>query len=185
MVRSKQVRFQGERDGSASVIALLIVVTMIGASFFYGFGTIFNPLRAEYDHIFIDCPPSLSLLTVYALAADRKRTTCFTMKVLEGQSLQQMLEDDALIETGAGRGKCRQVLQQVFLRLAFQRRYDGVGSDQITKVHQCSTSRCSRCKRPGRGTVLAPPGMKSRYLRRRAVHSGRGPFTIVPMHQEL
>jgi serine/threonine-protein kinase len=31
---------------------------------------------------------------VYALSADQKKTTCFTMKVLEGLSLQQMLEEN-------------------------------------------------------------------------------------------
>ncbi|MCC6336420.1 MAG: protein kinase [Myxococcales bacterium] len=43
-------------------------------------------ITAQLDHPNI--PP------VYALAADRKRTTCFTMKVLEGQSLQQILEQN-------------------------------------------------------------------------------------------
>ncbi|MBL8913797.1 MAG: protein kinase [Archangium sp.] len=43
-------------------------------------------ITAQLDHPNI--PP------VYALAADRKRSTCFTMKVLEGQSLQQMLEEN-------------------------------------------------------------------------------------------
>jgi serine/threonine-protein kinase len=43
-------------------------------------------ITAQLDHPNI--PP------VYALAADRKRTTCFTMKVLEGMSLQQMLEEN-------------------------------------------------------------------------------------------
>lgn len=32
---------------------------------------------------------------VYALAADRKKSTCFTMKVMEGKSLQQVLEQNA------------------------------------------------------------------------------------------
>lgn len=41
-------------------------------------------ITAQLDHPNI--PP------VYALAADKKKTTCFTMKVLEGESLQQMLE---------------------------------------------------------------------------------------------
>ncbi len=41
-------------------------------------------ITAQLDHPNI--PP------VYALAAEKKKTTCFTMKVLEGESLQQMLE---------------------------------------------------------------------------------------------
>jgi eukaryotic-like serine/threonine-protein kinase len=40
-------------------------------------------ITAQLDHPNI--PP------VYALAADKKRTTCFTMKVLEGMSMQEML----------------------------------------------------------------------------------------------
>lgn len=43
-------------------------------------------ITAQLDHPNI--PP------VYALAADRKRTTCFTMKVLEGQSLQDILKQN-------------------------------------------------------------------------------------------
>ncbi|MEW5742751.1 MAG: protein kinase [Myxococcota bacterium] len=43
-------------------------------------------ITAQLDHPNI--PP------VYALAAERKRTTCFTMKLLEGQSLQQILEQN-------------------------------------------------------------------------------------------
>ncbi len=41
-------------------------------------------ITAQLDHPNI--PP------VYALASDKKKTTCFTMKVLEGESMQQMLE---------------------------------------------------------------------------------------------
>ncbi len=41
-------------------------------------------ITAQLDHPNI--PP------VYALASDRKKTTCFTMKLLEGQSLQQLIE---------------------------------------------------------------------------------------------
>ncbi len=41
-------------------------------------------ITAQLDHPNI--PP------VYALSSDRKKSTCFTMKVLEGQSLQQLLE---------------------------------------------------------------------------------------------
>jgi serine/threonine-protein kinase len=41
-------------------------------------------ITAQLDHPNI--PP------VYALASEKKKTTCFTMKVLEGQSLQQLLE---------------------------------------------------------------------------------------------
>src|SRR3954468_7028312 len=44
-------------------------------------------ITAQLDHPNI--PP------VYALSSDRKRTTCFTMKVLEGRSLQEMLLDPA------------------------------------------------------------------------------------------
>jgi len=43
-------------------------------------------ITAQLDHPNI--PP------VYALAADRKGTTCFTMKVLEGRSLQSILEQN-------------------------------------------------------------------------------------------
>ncbi len=43
-------------------------------------------ITAQLDHPNI--PP------VYALAADRKRSTCFTMKVLEGQSLQDILKQN-------------------------------------------------------------------------------------------
>ena len=41
-------------------------------------------ITAQLDHPNI--PP------VYALSSDRKKSTCFTMKVLEGQSLQQQIE---------------------------------------------------------------------------------------------
>jgi serine/threonine-protein kinase len=41
-------------------------------------------ITAQLDHPNI--PP------VYALSSEKKKTTCFTMKVLEGESLQQMLE---------------------------------------------------------------------------------------------
>ena len=41
-------------------------------------------ITAQLDHPNI--PP------VYALASEKKKTTCFTMKVLEGETLQQMLE---------------------------------------------------------------------------------------------
>ncbi|MHB8879230.1 MAG: serine/threonine protein kinase, partial [Myxococcaceae bacterium] len=43
-------------------------------------------ITAKLDHPNI--PP------VYALASDRRKSTCFTMKVLEGVTLQQMLERD-------------------------------------------------------------------------------------------
>jgi serine/threonine-protein kinase len=43
-------------------------------------------ITAQLDH------PNIP--AVYALAADKKRSTCFTMKVLEGQSLQQLLEEN-------------------------------------------------------------------------------------------
>jgi serine/threonine-protein kinase len=43
-------------------------------------------ITAQLDH------PNIP--AVYALSADRKRSTCFTMKVLEGQSLQQVLEEN-------------------------------------------------------------------------------------------
>src|SRR5687767_616845 len=41
-------------------------------------------ITAQLDH------PNIP--AVYALSSDRKKTTCFTMKLLEGQSLQQLLE---------------------------------------------------------------------------------------------
>ncbi|MBL8934980.1 MAG: protein kinase, partial [Archangium sp.] len=41
-------------------------------------------ITAQLDHP--NVPP------VYALSADKKRSTCFTMKVLEGFTFQQMLE---------------------------------------------------------------------------------------------
>jgi serine/threonine-protein kinase len=41
-------------------------------------------ITAQLDHPNI--PP------VYALSSDKKKTTCFTMKVLEGESMQQLLE---------------------------------------------------------------------------------------------
>jgi eukaryotic-like serine/threonine-protein kinase len=41
-------------------------------------------ITAQLDHPNI--PP------VYALSTDKKKTTCFTMKVLEGESMQQMIE---------------------------------------------------------------------------------------------
>ncbi len=43
-------------------------------------------ITAQLDH------PNIP--AVYALAADKKRSTCFTMKVLEGQSLQQVIEQN-------------------------------------------------------------------------------------------
>ncbi|MFO0600198.1 MAG: protein kinase [Myxococcaceae bacterium] len=43
-------------------------------------------ITAQLDH------PNIP--AVYALAADSRRSTCFTMKVLDGQSLQQMLEEN-------------------------------------------------------------------------------------------
>ncbi|MFZ5440252.1 MAG: serine/threonine protein kinase [Myxococcota bacterium] len=43
-------------------------------------------ITAQLDH------PNIP--AVYALAADKKRSTCFTMKVLEGMSLQQLLEQN-------------------------------------------------------------------------------------------
>lgn len=43
-------------------------------------------ITAQLDH------PNIP--AVYALSADRKRSTCFTMKVLEGQSLQQLIEEN-------------------------------------------------------------------------------------------
>ncbi|MBS1148338.1 MAG: serine/threonine protein kinase [Myxococcaceae bacterium] len=43
-------------------------------------------ITAQLDHPNI--PP------VYALATDRKKSTCFTMKLLEGKSLQQLLESN-------------------------------------------------------------------------------------------
>src|SRR3990167_10843755 len=41
-------------------------------------------ITAQLDH------PNIP--AVYALASDNKKSTCFTMKVLEGHSLQQILE---------------------------------------------------------------------------------------------
>jgi eukaryotic-like serine/threonine-protein kinase len=43
-------------------------------------------ITAQLDH------PNIPAL--YALAADKKRSTCFTMKVLEGSSLQQVIEQN-------------------------------------------------------------------------------------------
>ena len=43
-------------------------------------------ITAQLDH------PNIP--AVYALAADKKRSTCFTMKVLEGKTLQQVLEEN-------------------------------------------------------------------------------------------
>src|SRR5262245_44312661 len=67
-------------------------------------------ITAQLDHPNI--PP------VYALATDKKRSTCFTMKVLEGRSLQEMLLDpsNATVE---GMFKALEVLVRVCDAVAF------------------------------------------------------------------
>ncbi len=67
-------------------------------------------ITAQLDHPNI--PP------VYALATDKKRSTCFTMKVLEGRSLQEMLLDPAN-HTTEGMFKALEVLVRVCDAVAF------------------------------------------------------------------
>jgi len=67
-------------------------------------------ITAQLDHPNI--PP------VYALATDKKRSTCFTMKVLEGRSLQEMLLDPANA-TMEGMFKALEVLVRVCDAVAF------------------------------------------------------------------
>ncbi|MBK7857212.1 MAG: protein kinase [Archangiaceae bacterium] len=67
-------------------------------------------ITAQLDHPNI--PP------VYALATDKKRSTCFTMKVLEGQSLQELLMDPKN-KSPEGRFKALEVLVRVCDAVAF------------------------------------------------------------------
>ena len=67
-------------------------------------------ITAQLDHPNI--PP------VYALATDKKRSTCFTMKVLEGRSLQEMLLDPSN-HTMEGMFKALEVLVRVCDAVAF------------------------------------------------------------------
>ncbi|MFB9864974.1 ParA family protein [Rufibacter immobilis] len=53
----------------------------------------------EYDYILIDCPPSLSLLTVNALAASDEVLTPLQMEVLTLQGLGQILNTVQQIKT--------------------------------------------------------------------------------------
>jgi serine/threonine-protein kinase len=67
-------------------------------------------ITAQLDHPNI--PP------VYALASDKKRSTCFTMKVLEGRSLQEMLLDPSNA-TQDGMFRALEVLVRVCDAVAF------------------------------------------------------------------
>ncbi len=67
-------------------------------------------ITAQLDHPNI--PP------VYALATDKKRSTCFTMKVLEGRSLQELLLDPSN-HTMEGMFKALEVLVRVCDAVAF------------------------------------------------------------------
>lgn len=50
-----------------------------------------EPLAADFDYVIIDCPPSLSLLTVNALTATDKLVVPLQMEVLSLQGLDQIV----------------------------------------------------------------------------------------------
>ena len=68
-----------------------------------------DAVRDNYDFIMIDCPPSLSLLTLNALTAGRYRIGADTMRVLCAGGTQPGTQNDWIGEknhesgTGAGR----------------------------------------------------------------------------------
>ncbi len=67
-------------------------------------------ITAQLDH------PNIP--AVYALGSERKRSSVFTMKVLEGQTLQQVLEQDELEGLG-GLPEALEVLLRICDALAF------------------------------------------------------------------
>ena len=73
----------------------------------YVLKTALVPARELYDYIFVDCPPSLELLTVNALAAADMALAGITSRIPVDQVIDAMREvgekmDVTLRETGAG-----------------------------------------------------------------------------------
>lgn len=61
---------------------------------------VLNPIRTSYDYILVDCPPSLGLLTVNALAASEKVIIPVQCEYYALEGLSQLLKTIDLVRQG-------------------------------------------------------------------------------------
>lgn len=87
-------------------------VNMAGAEFLltndphreYVLRSLIDRVRPYYDYILIDCPPSLNLITVNALAATDSLTICLTAEVLPYRGLRELLDKIVLVKQNLNAG---------------------------------------------------------------------------------
>lgn len=92
---------------------------------------VLNSVRTNYDYILIDCPPSLSLLTVNALAASEKVIIPVQCEYYALEGLSQLLETIDLVRNGVNPD-----LQVLGVLLTMYDRRNQLSNQVVNEVHK-------------------------------------------------
>lgn len=92
---------------------------------------VINGVRTNYDYIIIDCPPSLSLLTVNALTASERVIIPVQCEYYALEGLSQLLETIELI-----RGNLNPDLQVLGVLLTMYDRRNQLANQVVNEVHR-------------------------------------------------
>lgn len=92
---------------------------------------VLNSVRTNYDYIIIDCPPSLSLLTVNALAASEKVIIPVQCEYYALEGLSQLLETIELVRNGVNPD-----LQVLGVLLTMYDRRNQLSNQVMNEIHK-------------------------------------------------